>query len=411
MRVPLRTLATFAVFVALTSPASARSPRDRRPSAAPTPVAPGNVHFAPAGTIPLPGRGLALAWAPDGSAIVAGGHFKDPTTGQRYDTRIADVESLTLRPASFECHYWWVVALAWEDNPFIGPVIADGAGDHAVKLWNADGAGGTSCKPGQFRAADGGIRALYDVNGWVTSLAFSPDGRFLAGTSRDRTVRIWQIAPGMDQWKVVKLWYDRAAGNYLSVRWSPDGRRLLAGDREGRVSEWDFDPDRDRWDGATIAEFAKLSWSNHPGYFSAHAAALVPAPLWIDGGHKQVWNVRYSPDGSRVAAAGADGLSVLASGSGAVVYRRATPALHGLDWSPDGAYVAAGAADRHIYVFRASDGSVLDRLDGHGEKVTAVAFAPDGRTLASTAGGPLLNLELNAIVHGPDDAVHLWRWR
>src|SRR5260370_27302481 len=72
----------------------------QHPSVAPTPVVPANVHFAPAGTIPLPGRGLTLAWAPDGSAIAAGGHFKDPATGQRYDTRLLDVTSATLRPAS-----------------------------------------------------------------------------------------------------------------------------------------------------------------------------------------------------------------------------------------------------------------------------------------------------------------------
>jgi WD40 repeat protein len=411
MRIPHRALAIVTlVVVASASTAHARRPR-KRPTPLPTPVVQANVHLAPAGTIPLPGRGLALAWAPDGSAIAAGGHFKDRATGQRYDTRIADVPSLRLRTASFDCHYWWVVALAWDDNPFVGPVIADGAGDHAVKLWNADGPGGTRCKPGQFRAADGGLQALYDVNGWVTSLVFSPDGRWLAATSRDRTVRIWQVAPGPDQWKVVKLWYDPAAGNYLSVRWSPDGRGLAAGDRRGRAREWAFDPDRDRWDPAMIASFAKLGWKQHPGFFKANAAALLPVPLWTDGGHKQVWNVRYAPDGGRVAIAGADGLSVLASGSGSVVYRRATPGLYGLDWSPDGAYLAAGAADHRIYVFRAADGARFDRLEGHAERVTAVAFAPDGRTLASTAGGPLLQYALNAIVQGPDDAIHLWRWR
>jgi len=382
-----------------------------RPSVASTPAPPANVHLAPAGTMPLPGRGLALAWAPDGSTIAAGGHFKDPTTGQRYDTRLLDVASLTLRPASFDCHYWWVVALAWQDNPFMGPVIADGAGDHSVKVWDADGPGGTTCKPGQFRAASGGVTAFYDINGWVTSLAFSPDGSYLAATSRDRTVRLWQIAEDANQGKVVKLWYDAKAGNYLSVRWSPDGTRLLAGDRQGRVSEWTFDPAHDLWDAATIAAFAKLGWKAHANFFGNNAAALAPAPLWTDAGHKQVWNVRYSPDGTRVAAGGADGVSVLQSGTCKVIYRRALPAVFGLDWSPDGAYIAAGANDHRVYLLSADDGGIYDRLEGHGERVTAVAFAPDGHTLASTAGGPLLNFDLNEVVHGPDDSVHLWRWR
>jgi WD40 repeat protein len=177
------------------------------------------------------------------------------------------------------------------------------------------------------------------------------------------------------------------------------------------VSEWEFDPARDLWDGATIAAFARLAWKQHPAFFKTNAAALAPAPLWTDAGHKQVWNVRYSPDGTRVAAAGGDGLTVLTAGTGAPLYRRATSPLHGLDWSSDGAYIAAGASNKRVYVFRAADGEMYDQLEGHAEAVSAVAWSPDGRMLASTAGGPLLSMELNDDVHGPDDAVHLWTWR
>jgi WD40 repeat protein len=379
------------------------------------PPGPANVYYAPAGQAPLPGRGLALAWSPDGSQIAAGGHFKEKATGKRYDTRIIDVATRTLLAKSFDCHYWWVVAVAWTINPFIGEVIADGGGDHSVKIWDAYGPGSTSCDPGQFRASDGGVKALYDINGWVTSLEFSPDGRYLAAASRDRAVRIWQVEPGPRQWKVVRLWYDKDAGNFLSVRWSPDGSRLVTGDREGRVAEWSFDPAIDLWNDATIESFAKTGWQNHLRWFKANAAVTTRTPLWIDGKHKDVWNARYSPDGLRIAAAGADGtVSVFASGTGTVLYRvtvwRKTP-LHGLDWSPDGALIAVGGADKRIYIFNAIDGTPFDRLEGHGEDVTAIAWSPDGATLASTAGGPRVNLGLNDVVTGPDDYVRFWTLR
>ena len=64
-----------------------------------------------------------------------------------------------------------------------------------------------------------------------------------------------------------------------------------------------------------------------------------------------------------------------------------------------------------MYVFSAADGAEYDRLDGHAETVTAVAWSPDGTILASTAGGPLLSAELNEDVQGADDAVHFWTWR
>jgi WD40 repeat protein len=266
-----------------------------------------------------------------------------------------------------------------------------------------------------MRAEDGGIKTLYDINGWTTALDVSPDGRWLAGVSRDRAVRIWQLAPGPDQFKVVRLWYEARAKNLLSVRWSPDGTRLVTGDRMGKVAEWSFDPALDLWDAATIARFARVSWKGHPKWFNANAALVTRTPLWSEGGHKQVWNVRYAPDGTRVAAAGTDGvLSVLASGSGTPIYRARAPkttAFHGLDWSPDGSVIAAGGADRRVYLFAADDGRLIDQLAGHAELVTAVAWSPDGETLASTAGGQLISQSLNQSVKGPDDHVRLWAWR
>ena len=73
------------------------------------------------------------------------------TTSHTPDARDWSHVAREVRKGDGVTLYWWVVALAWQDNPFLGPVIADGAGDHSVKVWDADGAGGTTCKPGQFR--------------------------------------------------------------------------------------------------------------------------------------------------------------------------------------------------------------------------------------------------------------------
>src|SRR5262245_17346327 len=181
-------------------PPPATPPDD--PPATPPPEDPRtNVHLVPSLTIALPGRGLSVAWSPDGTRLAVGGHFRDKETRLRYDTRVADVAAGAL-VKSFACHWFWAVSQAWVDHPDYGPLLADGGGDHAVKVWNPDARGSSTCHPGQFLAADGALQQLGEINGWITSLAFSPDRRWLAGASRDRTVRIWQVHPGPNAWRV-----------------------------------------------------------------------------------------------------------------------------------------------------------------------------------------------------------------
>ena len=284
-----------------------------------------NVHLAPAGTIALPGRGLSLAWSPDGTRLAVGGHFRDKATRLRYDTRIADVASGKL-VKSFACHWFWAVSQAWVQHPDYGALLADGGGDHAVKVWNPGARGSTTCHPGQFLGADGALQQLGEIDGWIVSLAFSPDRRWLAGASRDRTIRIWQIHPGPNAWRVVALWFDRDVGNFLSVDWAPDGRAVVTGDRRGRVAVWDVDPERDRWDDATIAQFARTSYEGQASWFGSHTTLTSRTPRWSESGHGVVWNARWAPDGSRVAAAGTDGsLSVYDASTGEVLSRQMMP--------------------------------------------------------------------------------------
>jgi WD40 repeat protein len=413
--------AALAVAVATSVDAASRRKRPSPPAKPPVVERPGdgggpatNAWLEEAANVAIPGRGMGLAWAPDGHAVAVGGHFKDRATRLRYDTRIYDLASGSLAK-SYSCHWFWVISLAWVHNPYLGEVIADGGGDHAVKLWDANAPGSTTCVPGQFRREDGGIRQFGEINGWITSLAFSPDGRFLAATSRDRAVRLWQIAPGPNQWRVVALWYDADAGNFLSLSWAPDGRHLVTGDHEGRVALWSFDAATDLWDDATIASFARATYETIFSWYNKHLAVVTRTPVWSESGHLTVWGVDYSPDGSRVAAASADGLvSVYDAATGAVVFRTGAPrttGFHSLDWSPDGRFLAAGAKDKKIYVFDAADGGLVDVLAGHMDVVTTVAWSPDSQTLASVGGGPLLSFASLEFSVGPDMTMRLWTWR
>ena len=155
-----------------------------------------------------------------------------------------------------------------------------------------------------------------------------------------------------------------------------------------------------------------MGFSGQPTWFSQNAASLAPDVLWSEAGHKQIWNARYSPDGTHAAAVGYDGtLTVYAARTGKVQWRMVSPRktpLYGLDWSPDGTLIAAGAKDRNIYLHDATTGRLLQTVRGSGDLVTNVAWSPDGRTLASVAGGPLVALATNQLVEGPDMQLRLW---
>ncbi len=344
----------------------------------------------------LPGRGIGITFSPDGSRIAACGRFRSPSPAPRYDVKIYDSETGDFIK-EFGCPDYWTSALVWNNHPILGNVIASGNYGHAVELWNTEGPGTTACSSvPHFEEADGGIRKLSLIDGAVTWLSFSPNGHLLAAANRDPSIRLWQLQPGDNQFKVVAYWSEPYSANFTSVAWSPDGKRLAATERSGstgRVAVWAFDETKDLWDQARIDAFAKLardkqeSWANQ----EANLPLTRRVPLWsVDDG--AYWTTDFSPDGKRVAAVSADGkLGVFAAETGMEAYSFLAPQGAGLvamDYSPAGDFIAAGATDNNIYLINAATGELADTLVGHHSGLSALAWSSDACALVSTAGGP-----------------------
>ena len=64
------------------------------------------------------------------------------------------------------------------------PAPGSASNDQTVKIWDS--------------ATGKELFALKGHAGWVTSVAFSPDGQRLASGSSDRTVKIWDSATGKE---------------------------------------------------------------------------------------------------------------------------------------------------------------------------------------------------------------------
>lgn len=346
--------------------------------------------------LPCPGADTyAVAFSPDGRTLVSGDAY--PSGGVRFWDLAASKERRRL-PARPHTN---VSVLAFSPD---GKTLACGHSgvEPALRLWDA--------ASGEMR------RELPIPFGLIDSLHFSPDGKALAAAGCwDRAVCVWDTATGKEIRPCV-----RHHGAVAAAALSPDGRIAATGGDDPVVRLWE-------------AGSARLlhELRGHRGRVAALAFAPDGAVV-ASGGHDRtvrLWNARtgeelrklaehqygiaalaFSLDGRVLATA--EGMeSVFVSGArhrdGAVRLwdvrtgrqLRSLEAKEGrvnaLAFSPDGALLAtAGLDDKDIHLWDPLTGREINRLHsvpdpasarGLFEGVVALAFAPDGQTLAAVS--------------------------
>jgi eukaryotic-like serine/threonine-protein kinase len=262
-----------------------------------------------------------------------------------------------------------------------GTYLAAGSGDNILRVWSLRNHGSPPL-------------LLKGHQGTITCVAFWGDGNRLASGSSDKTVRLWDLR-NPDSLPVLLQGHE---GSVLSVALSRDGTRLASGSGDKTIRLWDL---------------------QNPG----------AVPTMLKGHESMITSVAFSPDGARLVSGGIDKNILIwdlrnPSAPPMPLNSKESPVLH-VAFSPDGAHVAAGLDDKTVRVWDlsnlanppvvfqtpwpgsvvtfSSDGTLLvsgsDKtvriwdlrnpgavpllLEGHQDRVFSVAFSPDGIYLAT----------------------------
>jgi WD40 repeat protein/Leucine-rich repeat (LRR) protein len=297
--------------------------------------------------------------------------------------------------------------------------------------------------------------------GTVWSVTFSPDGKTLASSHQDGTVKLWGVATGMNiatHAGHTSLWDPPCVPLAFPLAFSPDGKCLASGGGPvknrakgygvtGEIKLWDVTRGRARlgrssgkmqMPTSSAARDQQAEFNLHPERFlsrlkeerqtlsdQAERASLTPTRTLH--GHAGLgcftnifavpFSLSFSPDGKTLASGGSRTIELwdVATGTNITTFR-SEQIVHAVAFSPDGKTVAAGSAPwasdekgktGRITLLDLATRKATATLNSHSWGVLSVAFSPDGSTLASGhAEGTVTLWELPAAAaSGPPPSV------
>ena len=189
----------------------------------------------------------------------------------------------------------------------------------------------------------------------VLSVAISPDDKYIASSSIDGTIRLWNIY--MNEPLVHIFEGHKKAIN--SVSFSPDGRHIVSASADETIRIWDV-----------------------------YTGKQIGAPLI---GHKGgVNSAFFNPDGSQIVSASFDKtIRIWDSKTGKQVGRTMighSESVNSAYFSHDGCYIVSASDDKTIRIWDVSNGIQLGKtMVGHTDRVSSARFSPNSKRIVSAS--------------------------
>jgi len=229
------------------------------------------------------------------------------------------------------------------------------------------------------------VRTLRGHSGSVTSVAFSPNGKYVLTGSGDKTAKLWDAATGAE----VRT-FTGHRDSVVSVVFSPDGKYVLTGSYDNTAKLWDAATGKElrTFGGQNPADVAVFSPDGKyvlTGYSDAILWETASGAQLRTFSKQDSWAIAalaFSPDGKYVIAGSANRTAVLwdaTTGTQLHIFTGFLGTVEAVAFSPDGKYILAGSDDKTAKLWDAATGEEVRTFQSHNGPVHGVAFSPDGK--------------------------------
>ncbi|XP_042298534.1 notchless protein homolog 1 [Sceloporus undulatus] len=375
---------------------------------------------------------ISVAFSPTGKYLASG---SGDTTVRFWDLS-TETPHFTAKG-----HRHWVLSISWSPD---GKKLASGCKNSQIFLWDPK----TGSQVG---------RVLVGHSKWITSLCWeplhlNPECRYLASSSKDGSVRVWDTVSGRCdliltshtqsvtcvKWGGDGLLYSASQDRTIKVWRAQDGAMIqelnVLIDKFSRVVLHEISPRSPSRFGGTVskrtrniangvqealpylmvAEIKEKALQRYNQVRGQGPERLVSGSddftlfLWVPAedkkplermtGHQALINqVLFSPDTRIIASASFDKSVKLwdgKTGKYLASLRGHVSAVYQIAWSADSRLLVSGSSDSTLKVWDAKTRKLAVDLPGHADEVYAVDWSPDGQRVASG---------------GKDKCLRIWR--